>query len=90
VGQYAQAETILKKTDAAFAAQRAKQGGGAPWNLAFLAMTYEKLDKRDEAKATLKRLRECMKHPDWARSELYQAMLREAEALIEPTAPGAK
>jgi WD40 repeat protein len=90
VGQYAQAEVILKKTDAAFAAQLAKQGGGAPWNLAFLAMTYEKRGKHDEAKATLERLRECMKHPAWARTQLYHSMLREAEALIEPTAPEEK
>jgi WD40 repeat protein len=90
VGQYARAEIILKKTDAAYVALLAKQGGGAPWNLAFLAMTYETLDQHDEAKATLKRLRECMKYPGWARSPRYQAMLREAEALIEPTAPEAK
>jgi Flp pilus assembly protein TadD len=89
VGRYAQAEVILKKTDAVFAAQLAKQGGGVPWNLAFLAMTYERLGKHDEAKATLDRLRECMKHPAWARTELYQSMLREAEALIEPAAPEA-
>jgi len=81
LGQFQQAVEILQKADSRYRATNVA-GGGAPWNLAFLAMAYERLGRSSEAKATLDRLRTCMKHPRWSADGFYQAMLREAEAEI--------
>jgi hypothetical protein len=89
VGQYDKAATILEKADAIYVSKGIPRGG-TPYNLAFLAMTYDKLGKSAEAKAALERLRERMKQPAFAKSSLYQAMLREAEAQIEGTSPEPK
>src|SRR5262249_47621223 len=83
VGNYPKAVEILEKADGAYVAAKVA-GGGAPWNLAFLAMAYRKLDRVDKAKATLARLRRSMAHPHWSGSEFYRAMLEEAVALISP------
>jgi WD40 repeat protein len=89
LGQYDKAIAILEQADSQYVAKGIR-GGGAPWTLAFLAMTYHKLDKHDEARASLVRLRKCMSHQSWSSVPLYQAMLREAEALIEGTSPEQK
>jgi hypothetical protein len=83
IGDCPKAVAILEKADGAYVSQGIP-GGGAPWNLAFLAMTYRKLGRVDKARATLTRLRRTMAHPSWSGMELYRAMLEEAEALIEP------
>jgi WD40 repeat protein/serine/threonine protein kinase len=54
-----------------------------PWTLAFLAMTRQQLGRRDEARATLARLREVKKDPKWAKNAPADAFLREAAALVE-------
>jgi hypothetical protein len=82
LGAYEKAATLLDQADATFVARKTP-GGGAPWNLAFLAMAYQRLDQFDRAKATLARLRQSLEHPRWSRNEFYRAMLKEAEALIE-------
>jgi hypothetical protein len=61
-----------------------------PANLAFLAMTQHQLGKKDEAKATLGRLREVMKQPFWAQNADAVGFLREAEGLIEGKADDKK
>ena len=55
----------------------------APANLAITAMAQWQLNRRDEARATLARLRALMKDPDWADDEDAKALTAEAEALIE-------
>jgi hypothetical protein len=57
--------------------------GTYPGDAAFLAMAQHQLGKKDEAKATLARLREVMKQPRWAKDAEAQSFLREAEELIE-------
>jgi WD40 repeat protein len=52
-------------------------------NLAFLAMTQHQLGKKDEAKATLDRLREVMKQSRWAEDAESVSFMLEAEELIE-------
>jgi WD40 repeat protein len=54
-----------------------------PTTLAFLAMTQHRLDQKDEAQATLARLRELIKESQWADDQQAQAFLREATELIE-------
>jgi WD40 repeat protein len=92
LGQFDKASEILEQADSRYRGRPLpgemglpRVTGGAPWNLAFLAMTYQKLGKSHRAKATLDRLHDCMKHPIWSKSTLYQAMLREAEVQIEGT-----
>jgi hypothetical protein len=46
-------------------------------------MTQHQLGKKDEAKATLGRLREILKRPVWAINAEDAGFLREAEELIE-------
>jgi hypothetical protein len=61
--------------------------GPLPANLAFLAMTLHQLGKKDEARATLARLREVMKQPRWKHYAKSTDFL-EAEELIEGKAAG--
>jgi hypothetical protein len=79
VGRYSDALATLTKSDKL----NATQGGSRPWDLAFLTMTQHQLGKKDEAKATLARMREVMKRPVWAIHAESQGSLREAEELIE-------
>src|SRR5262249_879402 len=57
--------------------------GSQPEDLAFLAMAQHQLGKKDEASATLARLREVMKQESWAKEAEAQGFLREAEEAIE-------
>jgi tetratricopeptide (TPR) repeat protein len=53
-----------------------------PADIAFLAMAQHQLGQKDQAQASLNRLREIMKQPQWAKNEEAQGFLREAEALL--------
>jgi hypothetical protein len=68
----------------------ATKEGSHPADLAFLAMTQHQLGKKDEAKATLDRLRKLMKQPHGAKDAECAGFLREAEELIEGKVPEAK
>jgi serine/threonine protein kinase/WD40 repeat protein len=50
-----------------------------PADLAFLAMTAQKLNRTEEARQYLERLRTTMKVPTWAKNEEALQFLREAE-----------
>lgn len=54
----------------------------APENVAFIAMSLHKLDRKDEAKAALERLRDLCKEERFAEDQEAQAFLAEAEKLI--------
>ena len=79
MGRYSDALATLTKSDKL----NATKGGSFPHDLAFLAMARHQLGKKDEAKATLARLREVLKQPGWAKQAESQVFLREAEELIE-------
>jgi tetratricopeptide (TPR) repeat protein len=83
-GRYAEALANLTKAEKL----RPSEDGSLPEDLAFLAMAEFQLGKKDEAKATLARLREVMKQPGWAIHAESQGFLREAEELIEGKAAG--
>jgi tetratricopeptide (TPR) repeat protein len=83
VGQFQQAVKTLGRSDKLNA--RHFQGS-VPADLAFLAMTHHQLGQ-EEQDHYMKRLREAMNKRRWARDEEAQAFLREAEALLSPTAP---
>jgi hypothetical protein len=87
VGDYRQALDALHNADTSFTA---RSKGGVPWNLAFLAMTHQRLADTDKARAVLGRLREAMKDPRWVKHAGSPALLREAEEQIEgkPSSPG--
>jgi hypothetical protein len=53
-------------------------------------MAEHQLGKKDEAKATLRGLREVMKEPGWALYAEAQGFLREAEELMEGKAADKK
>jgi hypothetical protein len=84
VGRYAEALATLTESDKL----QATPEGSLPADLAFLAMARHQLGKKDEAKATLARLREVMKQPGWAKQAESQGFLREAEELIDGKAAG--
>jgi tetratricopeptide (TPR) repeat protein len=84
-GAYREAVATLEKG----AALRDKPGAA---DLAFLAMTKQKLGDTSAARDALERLRTEMKKPDNAKEEELQGFLREAEALVlgvggKPAAP---
>jgi len=56
-----------------------------PWNLAFKVMTLHKIARADEAKAALEQLRELCKEEQFAEDMEVQALLAEAEGVIEGT-----
>jgi hypothetical protein len=56
---------------------------GHPTVLAFLALTQQQLGRKEQARATLARLREVLKEPAWAGDAEVQGFLREAAAQIE-------
>jgi Flp pilus assembly protein TadD len=64
--------------------------GPHPADLAFLAMAHQQLGHKEQARATLARLREAMKKPSWEKNAEAQGFLREAEELIEGKAPDKK
>jgi WD40 repeat protein/tRNA A-37 threonylcarbamoyl transferase component Bud32 len=88
LAQYLDSVETLTRADAQFK-EEAKRGS-APWNLAFLAMAHHQLGEKEEAQATLARLREVMKDSRWAYQGDHQTYLRQAEALIEGKAPDPK
>ncbi|HTU17808.1 MAG TPA: protein kinase, partial [Gemmataceae bacterium] len=84
--RYAEALATLTKSEKLNATKQ----GSLPTDLAFLAMTQHQLGKKDEAKATLGRLRKIMKQPRSAQDAESASFLREAEELIEGKAAGKK
>jgi hypothetical protein len=54
-----------------------------PANLAFLAMTQHHLGQKEQAQATLARLREAMQRPERAKDEDASHFLSEAEAVLK-------
>jgi hypothetical protein len=85
-GHYADALATLTKSEKLNATKK----GSLPADLAFLAMTQHQLGKKDEAKATLGRLREVMKQPRWTKDAESMSLLREVEELIEGKAADKK
>ena len=64
-----------------------------PDDLAFLAMAQHQLGQKEQARATLERLRQIMKNWPWTTNGEAQGFLRETEELLEisPTGlPGGK
>src|SRR5262249_41332684 len=80
VGQYAAALATLTESEKL---NTVAFKGTPPMDLAFLAMAQHQLGKREEAKATLARLREAMKQERWAKDAEAQAFLREAEETLQ-------
>jgi tetratricopeptide (TPR) repeat protein len=83
VGDYANALQTLKQSEKLNWTMK----GPHPADVAFLAMAQHQLGKKDEAKATLARVREIMKQPGWAKDAEAQGFLREAETLINGGQP---
>jgi tetratricopeptide (TPR) repeat protein len=84
VGDYANALHALTQSEKL----NWTKNGPQPADVAFLAMAQHQLGKKDEAKATLARLREIMKQPGWANNADAQGFLRETETLINGGQPG--
>jgi WD40 repeat protein/serine/threonine protein kinase len=61
-----------------------------PQDLAFLAMAQHQLGQKEQARATLARLREVMKQPRWAKDAESQGFLREAEEALKTNPAGVK
>lgn len=53
-----------------------------PADLAFVAMASHRLARKEDAEGYLKRLREAVKKPRWAKDEPAQELHREAEELL--------
>jgi WD40 repeat protein/serine/threonine protein kinase len=88
VGDYEKALSTLLRSDEV---NKARLRGSNPADLAFLAMTQQRLGRAKEAQAELQRLRERMKDRRWAKDDESQGFLREAEALLaKPKTPGGK
>jgi hypothetical protein len=84
VGQYAKTLETLEQSGVKPPLQfGGKQGDPYPEDLAFIAMAHHQLGHKEQARATLARMREVMKQPRWAQDAESQACLREAEELIE-------
>jgi Flp pilus assembly protein TadD len=63
---------------------------GSPADLAFLAMTQHELGQKEQAQATLIRLRETLRKLERVKDDEASRFLREAEALIEGKSPDPK
>jgi serine/threonine protein kinase len=85
VGDYAKALETLDQSEKL----NATRDGAAPCDLAFLAMAHRQLGHKEQARATLARLRDVMKQPLWRGDPEAPGFLREAEELVEgkPGAP---
>ena len=57
--------------------------GESPHDIAFLAMTLQRLGDTDKAKARLLQLRNIAQKPKWVENEELQSFVQEAENLIE-------
>jgi tetratricopeptide (TPR) repeat protein len=84
LGQYPSAVDTLMRSDKL---NERRFQGSFPADLAFLAMAQHQLGRRQEAQATLTRLRQVAKQPRWAREPNTQGFLREAESLLKPAKP---
>lgn len=62
---------------------------GKPACLAFLAMTQQRLGLKDQARATLERLRQTVREPEWITDTDAPGLVGEAEALLS-AAPATK
>jgi WD40 repeat protein/tRNA A-37 threonylcarbamoyl transferase component Bud32 len=89
LGQFDKAKDKLEQADSRYRQVKGSPSGASLMNLAFLARTYQKLGKSDQAKASLDRLRQFIKQPPWSNSPFYQSMLREAESTVLGTAASA-
>jgi eukaryotic-like serine/threonine-protein kinase len=79
-GNYEKAlETLTRSEKLNATAER----GPLPEDLAFLAMTQQQLGQKEQAKASLQRLRNALKNPAASGNEEAQAFLHDAERLIE-------
>jgi tetratricopeptide (TPR) repeat protein len=77
VGEYQRAADTLTRCD------KLRLSGSIPDDLAFQAMAHYRLGRTDQALEILNRVREIMKKPEWANKGEEQAMLREAEAVLQ-------
>jgi tetratricopeptide (TPR) repeat protein len=74
---------VGKVQDALETLKRAEERhGGKPAFLAFLAMTQQRLGLKDQARATLERLRQTMRDPEWIMDADARMFVGEAEALL--------
>jgi hypothetical protein len=80
VGQYSAAVETLTRSEKLNATAA---NGSRPADLAFLAMAQYQLGHKEQAQATLARLREALTKSRWATNAESTAFLREAETLIE-------
>jgi WD40 repeat protein/serine/threonine protein kinase len=62
--------------------------GVSPADLAFRAMAFHRLGRKEEAQAMLTRLREIMKQSRWVKNEAGKAFHKEAEDLLRGATPG--
>jgi tetratricopeptide (TPR) repeat protein len=86
LGEYVSAlETLVQSVKL-----NAAQGHPYPSDLAFLAMAHQQLGHKEQAQATLARLLDMMKQPNWQTNTEAQGFLREAEELIEGRAADQK
>jgi Tfp pilus assembly protein PilF len=77
-GRYAEAQTTLTISRML----NARKASSLHADFAFLAMAQHQLGRKDEAKATLTRLREAMKQRPWANDAEAQGFLQEAEETL--------
>jgi hypothetical protein len=59
------------------------EGRPMPADLAILAMAQYRLGQKDQARATLDRLRKAMQQSAWTKDKEANALLQEAEQLIQ-------
>jgi hypothetical protein len=85
LNRFGEAVEILERSVKLYAS---KEGSPDPGDLAFLAMAHHQLGHKEQAQATLARLREAMKGRKSVREA--QDLLREAEELIEGKAADKK
>ncbi len=84
VGKYQEAVATLTQADKVNGEEYQES---LPHDLKFLAMAQHQLGQKEKAKATLDRLRETMKKPEWAKEPWAQVFLREAEEVIDIKKP---
>jgi WD40 repeat protein/serine/threonine protein kinase/Flp pilus assembly protein TadD len=70
--------------------QAGQPDSAAPTALAFWAMSQYRLGQKEQARAALARVRQGMSQPPWSRDETAQAVLHEAEALVQGNGGGAR
>ncbi len=79
LGRYEEALELLARSDAHYSQE---QAGGSPHDVAFIAMAHRRLGHEEAARAALARLREIMKHPEFAGEQEAEDFLAEVEALF--------